>query len=554
MTEQELQAYLRAQYPVENDACEWKEFKHLKHAVSGQSGEDVVSYISAIANMDGGHLLLGVEDGTHRVVGIQDFHDYTIENIRPRLVGNCPNLDSENLRGEAFVTSDTGRTVWVVHVPKHKPRLPVYAHRKAWQRLGDSLIQMRQERLDAILNEPLEIVDWSAQLISGATVADLDGEALAKARGKFSEHFASAPFHSEIASWDDLTFLEKAKLAANGSLTRAALLLLGKASAAHHLSPNPAQITWKLEAEERAYEHYGPPFFLATTQLLQRIRNVKFKLFPRNQLLAVEVQKYDTRVILEALHNCIAHQDYTRNERVLVTEKVDRLIFENAGGFIEGKPLDYFPGNKTPGRYRNPWLSQAMVQLGMIDTMGYGIHTMATTQRQRFFPLPDYEKSTAEKVTLEIYGHSIDENYSLLLLERQDLGFDTVIMLDRVQKKLQIPDSAASELRRKKLIEGRKPAYIVSAHVAATTGTQAAYTRNIGLQKAKQKQFVLDHLAQFKTASREKLDELLTDMLPAGLTPAQKRNKITNLLTDMRARDRSIICEGKGPAARWRLV
>jgi len=554
MTERELQAYLRAQYPVENAACEWKEFKQLKNAVSGQQGEDIVSYISALANMEGGQLLLGVEDGTHRVVGIQNFHDYTLENISARLVGNCRNLDSENLRVESFTTSDTGRTVWVVHIPKHKPRLPVYAHNKAWQRLGDSLIQMRPERLDAILSEPIETIDWTAQLVSGATVADLDPEALTKAREKFAEHRVSTPIHVEIASWDDLTFLEKAKLAVNGSLTRAALLLLGQASAAHYLSPNPVQITWKLEAEERAYEHFAPPFFLATTQLLQRIRNLKFKLFPRNQLLAVEVQKYDTRVILEALHNCLAHQDYTRNERVLVTEKVDRLIFENAGGFIDGSPLDYFPGNKTPRCYRNPWLAQAMVQLGMIDTMGYGIHTMAITQRQRFFPLPDYEKSTADKVTLEIFGHSIDENYSMLLLEKKDLGFDTVIMLDRVQKKLPISDAAATDLRRKKLIEGRKPAYFVSAHVAATTGTQATYTRNIGIQKAKQKQFVLDHLSQFGTTSREKLDELLTDMLPAGLTPQQKRNRITNLLTDMRARDRSIVCEGKGPAARWRLV
>ena len=95
---------------------------------------------------------------------------------------------------------------------------------------------------------------------------------------------------------------------------------------------------------------------------------------------------------------------------------------------------------------------------------------------------------------------------------------------------------------------------VAYALIAASTGTQAAYTRNRGLGKAAQKQFVLDHLAEFGTATREKLDGLLMDMLPAGLTDDQKRNKVKNLLTEMRATDGTIICEGKGPAATWRLV
>lgn len=264
--------------------------------------------------------------------------------------------------------------------------------------------------------------------------------------------------------------------------------------------------------------------------------------------------KYDSRVILEALHNCLAHQDYTRQERVLVTEKIDRLIFENAGSFFEGSAEDYLTGKKTPSRYRNPWLAQAMVQLGMIDTMGYGIFQMTVAQRNRYFPLPDYEKSTAQNVVLEIFGHAINEDYSMLLLERQDLAIDTVILLDRVQKGLAIPDTAAAHLRKDGLIEGRKPNYYVSAQIAATTGTQPAYTRNQGLPKPAQKQFVLDYLAKFGTATRDKLDSLLIDMLPKGLTDKQKRDKVKNLLTEMRATDGLILCQGKGPTATWRLA
>jgi len=88
-------------------------------------------------------------------------------------------------------------------------------------------------------------------------------------------------------------------------------LLLGKEEASHYLLPSIAEITWKLETEEKAYEHFSCPLLLNNSQVLQNIRNIKYKFFPDNELLATTVDKYDTRTILEAMHNCIAHQDYS---------------------------------------------------------------------------------------------------------------------------------------------------------------------------------------------------------------------------------------------------
>jgi ATP-dependent DNA helicase RecG len=270
--------------------------------------------------------------------------------------------------------------------------------------------------------------------------------------------------------------------------------------------------------------------------------------------LAAEVNKYETRVILEALHNCIAHQDYIVSARITVTEKVDRLIFENSGSFYDGSPEDYFSGERTPRRYRNPWLAQAMVNLNMIDTVGLGIHSMILAQRQRYFPLPDYSKSTLDQVVLEIFGHLIDENYTKLLLERQDLALNTVIILDRIQKKQSIPEDAAAKLRREGLIEGRKPHYFVSAKIAVAMGTGAAYTRSRGLEKKKLKEFVLQHLRELGPTPRAKLEELLFEMLPVDLTSVKKQNKVKNLLSEMRAKDKSIRSSGKGTDYKWRLT
>ena len=139
MTEQELQQYLIKHYPKEDEACEWKEFKNLKNDFNGHEKDDVISYVSALANMEGGHLVVGVVDKTLEIVGT-DTYNYDVQKARLRLISQCTNLPSEGLLVEEFITSDTNKTVWVIHVPRHMKRQPVYAHNKAWQRLDDSLI------------------------------------------------------------------------------------------------------------------------------------------------------------------------------------------------------------------------------------------------------------------------------------------------------------------------------------------------------------------------------------------------------------------------------
>ena len=98
MTETDLTAYLRKHYPQENEACEWKEFRNLKNRWNSRKRDDVESYISAIANINGGHLVPGVKDKTLEVVGIEIFGDYAPDNARQRLAGRCSHLDVNGLK------------------------------------------------------------------------------------------------------------------------------------------------------------------------------------------------------------------------------------------------------------------------------------------------------------------------------------------------------------------------------------------------------------------------------------------------------------------------
>jgi ATP-dependent DNA helicase RecG len=556
MTAKELQAWLKTHFPKEDARHEWKEWRSLKSNISGRKGEDLVSYVCALSNMEGGCIVIGVQDKTLAVTGITDFADYTPENVVHRILGKTPGLPSLGLCVEALQASDTAAVVWLVHVPRHAPRQPVQAHDKAWQRDGDSLVELRPDRLRGILTELIAGLDWSAERVPRATLADLDPSAIAKAREKFAAKHSQERWAADIAAWSTEEFLDRAKITLHGQITRTALLLLGTPQSVGLLPNSTAEITWKVP-QDRIAKHFGPPFLLTTTEVGQHIRNPNIKLFPATELLAVELPRYDTKVILEGLHNCLAHQDYEQAGRIVVLETMGRLRLSNLGGFVDGTPEDYFTGERTPSVYRNPWLAVAMNNIGMIDKGGYGIGDMVRSQRKRYLPLPDFEGSTHSETVFNIYGQQIDENYSRMLMERADLPLEQVIWLDRVQKQHRIADEQAAILRKAKLIEGRKPNFFVCAHIADATDTRTDYTRNKGLDNHYYKTLVLQHVRQFKSVSKAEVRSLLLDKLPNSLTQEQKLIKLKNLLASLRTvglDGTKIVTTGKGKTTRWVIL
>ena len=553
MTARELQAWLRAGFPKENERYEWKEWRSLKSNISGRKGEDLASYISALANMDGGCIVIGVQDGTLAVTGIQEFADYTADNVVHRVLGKTPGLPSMGLRVQELRASDTGAVVWLVHVPRHAPRELVLAHDQAWQRDGDSLTGLREDRRRAILLEPLAGEDWSAVLVPQATLEDLDVAAIAKAREKYAERHQREPWADQILHWSAEKLLDKIGLTLHGRITRACMLLLGHPeSASAFLSPHPAEITWKVAAE-RVAEHFHPPFLLTTTDVALRIRNPNIKLFPANELLAVTLPRYDTnKVLLEGLHNCLAHQDYAQCGRIVVEESAGLVRMINLGGFFDGQPEDYASGTRTPGRYRNDRLAKAMAEVGMIDKVGFGIHDMVQAQRRRFLPLPDYEGSSLLRTVFNIYGQEIDENYSHWLMERTDLPIEHVLWLDRLQKKLRLDAAQVAELRRAGLIEGRSPKLHISAQMAVATEQEVAYLNHKGLDSKHYKGLVLGLLA-LGPQPRAKINAMLLPKLPAAIALSSQKTFIKNLLQDMVREQLIENAGGATQAALWRL-
>jgi len=552
MTEIEIHNYLKKSFPQENEKCEWKEFKNLKHTVSGNEGDDIISYVSAIANMKGGHLVVGVEDETLNIIGIQNFHTYTSTNIKLKILTDCPNLSAEGFEIQELISSDTNKTIWIISIPKHQFRLPVYAHKKLWQRINDSLVSITQARIDAILTEIRSNDDWSATIIPNASIDDLDEAAIKKARIEFVKR--NPKYKQEEPIWNDTKFLDKAKLTIKGKITRTALILLGKDEAEHFLG-SAVKIRWNLKTlsnQDKASEIFSIPLLLAVNEVYNHIRNLKYIYLKDGTLFPDEFLRYEPFNIREPLHNAIAHQDYTKAGYINIVEfEDDHLVFSNYGSFLPKSVTDVVLSDTPEENYRNPFLVAAMKNLDMIETQGGGIRKIFNYQRQRYFPMPDFDLRNG-KVKVTITGKILNEEFAHILIKNPQLSLRDILLLDKVQKQSPLSSQEYKYLKKSKFVEGRKPNYYLSSQVIEPTkneGLKAAYIRNKGFDNTHYKKMILEYLKQWKEASRNQIENLLWDKLSDTLDEKQKKNKVMNYLQALRKNNKIGVGKGK----KWKL-
>ena len=429
------------------DETEWLEFKE-NYYESKLLGE----YLSALSNSaclhrkSKGYLIFGIEDKTHAVTGTS-FNPAKVkgkgnQNLKIWLsVGLKPNVGFE-----IFPFEYQGKPIVVFEVNAAIDQ-PVSFHGTPYVRVGSSKTELSKysEKAREICNRR---VDWSAGVCEKATIEDLDPEAIKKASAEYKTKFPSKA--SEVDGWDNAQFLNKIKSTIKGKITNTAILLLGRPESATLITPAVAKITWVLKDDknmEKDYEHFGPPFILNVERVFAKIRNLTYRHMPSGTLFPIEITQYDRWVIREALHNCIAHQDYSLCGRINLVETPASLTLTNMGSFLPGSVENVIRQDAPPEIYRNHFLAEAMVNLNMIDTQGGGIKKMFQTQMKRYFPMPDYDLSGSNRVVVKIQGQVLDEKYTRLLMERTDLDLWTVILLDKVQKRIRISREEYKKLK-----------------------------------------------------------------------------------------------------------
>jgi len=531
---------------------EWFEFKRNRYE-PGLLGE----YLSALANsaclagQSMGYLVFGIEDVTHAVIGT-GFDPYAVkgkgnQDLLPWLAtGLRPNTGFE----VRVVEHPEGRVVLFEVGPARGQ--PVSFYGKEFIRVGSSKTELARhpEKARALWTG---VYDWSGEICDSASLADLDPKAVSRAREQF---IVKQPGRaSEVSEWDDVTFLNKARVLKQGSVTNAALLLLGKPESTTILSPAVARISWILKDKDNReldYAHLEPPFLLAGDRLQQRIRNLTVRTLPSGTLFPQEATQYDLWVIREALHNCIAHQDYALQGRIVVVEFPDRVLLTNVGDFLPGDVETVIRQDAPQTTYRNPFLANAMVELNLIDTQGGGIKRMFETQRRRSFPLPDYDLTKSGHVAVSISGRILDERYTQLLMEQTDLSLEQVMLLDRVQKRLRIDRDQHRRLKVAGLVEGRYPNLIVAGAVAKATGEAGRHILERGFDRKYYLDLILALVREHGPISRDSVDDALLPKLPDRLSHTQKRTMVRNLLQSLRRSGR-IVNRGSRKQPRWSL-
>ena len=460
---------------------EWIEFK-----VNNEEPHMIGEYISALANsatlhdISKAYLVYGVEDETLKLLGTdfkpkitkkgnEELENWLHRLLEPSVEFLMYEIECDEMSFSIFeINSAQHRPISFdgkeyIRVGSYKKNLKDYPEkeRKLWAKFASTILE-----------------DWSANICEEASIEDLSEEAIVKARELYTQK--NSKLVDEIPTWNNKTFLNKAKLTIKGRVTNTAILLLGKSESEHFLSPAIAKISWILKDKDNVaqdYEHFYCPFVLSIDKVYEKIRNLKYRYMRGDTIFPEEVDSYDPFLIRESLNNAIAHQDYMLGGKINVVEFEDRkLIISNQGSFIPQSIENVLSSDAPETKYRNRFLAQAMINLNLIDTIGSGIMKMFKIQSAKYFPLPEY-KLDNETVQVTIEGKVLDVNYASKLASMPDLNFEEIFLLDKVQKGHELTAKEAKILKVKELIEGKRPNIYVSSKVAKHTNQEDDYMR-----------------------------------------------------------------------------
>lgn len=535
--------------PAENEVVEFKEAKN------GYDFTKLGKYFSALCNeanlkrQSAAWLVFGVND-QRQVVG-SGFRTVRkeLDNLKEELANKTTNRITFI---EIHEVLHSGGRVVLFEIPAAPKGLPVAFDGHYYGRDGEALSPLNLEEIERIRAQST-VEDWSAVTVPGASLADLDDEALVVARRNFKSKFPDK--EAEVDGWDDSTFLNKARLTIKGRITRAALLLLGREEAEHFLLPAEAKIRWLLKdhlGNDRDYALFGMPLLLAVDKVYAKIRNLKYRYIREGTLFPDEIDQYEPYAIREALNNCIAHQDYTLAGRINVVEREESLSFTNKGSFVPGDVRRVVMEDAPEEHYRNRFLATAMFNLKMVDTAGGGIRKLFLFQRQRFFPMPDYDLS-GNRVQLTLTGKVLDMDYARMLARDGGMALQEIMALDKVQKRLALTVDEEKLLKAKALIEGRKPNFFIAKSLAQQTGQKASYSKNRAFDKQYYLDLICKAVKEHGSLARKDIDELLWNKLPDWMDERQRKIKVGNLIAELR-RHQKIVNQGSDTKPSWALV
>src|SRR5579875_3873692 len=476
------------------------EDEHLefKEARNSFEFEDLVKYCAALANEGGGKIVLGVTDSRPRtIVGSRAFAD--LERTKAGLVERL------HLRIQVHEIQHPNGRVLIFEAPPRPIGMPIQYKGAYWMRAGESLVPMTPDMLKRIFDEGGP--DHSAELCSGAAIADLDPRALTRLRTLWTRKTSNAT----IQNSSDSQLLIDLELMFDGALTNAALILCGTKAVLGKFLPQ-AEVIFEysgsessLQFQQREEYRRGALLFLDELWAAINLRNDLQQY--REGLFVWDIRTFNEGVVREAILNAISHRDYRLSGSVFVRQYPRRIELVSPGGFPPGINETNILDRQSP---RNRRIAEVLQKCGLVERSGQGVNRMFEECIRESKPKPDFSGTDDHQVSVTLRG------------EVQDPRF--LQFLEQVGR-------------------GRGTRYILSRKFYRFLGKRGVYTRKRGLDRETNKALLLKHIEDNQQEGSQ-LGELMQ------VLPALTRFQVQTLLRELK-RDRRIASVGTRRAGRW---
>jgi ATP-dependent DNA helicase RecG len=513
------------------------EFKEAKNTYEF---DNIVKYSCALANCGGGIFVLGVSDRRPRkITGTNAF--LQPERTRESLIKKL------QIRVDFRLNESGGKRVLVFEIAGRPFGLPVQADGVIWWREGDSLVKMPPEVLRNIYAETGH--DFSGDICTGASIADLDEMAIDAFRKKWEEKTGN----TRLQKLGVEQLLRDCEALVDTGLTYAALVLFGKHSSLGRLLPQ-VEIVFEYRSTESSgpaqqREEFRTAFFSCYDRLWELINLRNDKQHYQDGLFVFDVPMFNERVVREALLNAVCHRNYQLGGSIFVRQYQNRLVIDSPGGFPMDITLDNILDRQSP---RNRRIAEILSRCGLVERSGQGMNLIYELSVKEAKSLPDFSGTDANLVRITLNGLVLNKNMLLLINtignERlESFSTEDFLVINSLFYDQKLPENLRG--RTKRLIDMgiiehvSRNKFVLARVFYRITGKTGLRTRYVGLDKETNKELLYKHIKENEETGSPffELQQVL---------PGHSRDQIKVLLRDLQEQGK-IFSTGKTRGARW---
>lgn len=322
------------------------------------------------------------------------------------------------------------------------------------------------------------LMDASAQVVAGATPADLDPLERERLRQSVQQYGGDRVLlELDDEALDGALGLTARQVDGSRLPTLAGLLLVGREQALRDLVPTHEFAFQVLAREAVGFNEFRRfPLLKALDWLETNFRPYNPEREIQVSLFRVPVPKVDMGAFREAVANALVHRDYHRLGAVHVRLDDEGLTISNPGGLVDGVTLANLL--TTEPRPRNRALADAMKRVGIVERSGRGVDTIYRGMLRFGRPEPDYRRTDVHNVVLQLATVEADSSFLRLVIEEESrrgtaLPIDSLITLAALRELKRLrTDELALHIQRdvtqaKRTLESLVEAGLVQAHGAA---------------------------------------------------------------------------------------